>query len=178
MLFFVSPRQINYLVPARLQSGPAVVTVQSGGRTIATGSLLIQTVAPGIFTANADGKGVAAASYLRGAAPPLTQGTVFRCDTAPGSCRPEPIDLGAPTDRVFLQLFATGIRQRSGLSGVTATIGGEPVAVTYAGAQNEHFGLDQINLGPLPRSLAGRGTLTVLVRVDGKDANPVTIAFQ
>jgi uncharacterized protein (TIGR03437 family) len=174
MLFFVSPTQINYLVPARLEPGPAVVNVQSGGRTIATGSLLIQTVAPGIFTANADGKGVAAASYLR-AGPPITTGTAFRCDAAPGTCRPEPIDLGDPADRVFLQLFATGLR--NGLT-VTATIGGETVPVTYAGAQNEYFGLDQINLGPLPRSLSGRGTVMVLVKVDGKDANPVTIAFR
>lgn len=178
LLFFVSPEQINYLVPPELATGPAVVRVISSGRTIATGNLLIQTVAPGIFTANADGKGAAAGSYVRGAGPPLTTGPVFRCDTAPGSCRPEPIDWGAATDSVFLQFFATGIRQRSSLSTVTATVGGEAVPVQFAGAQPQFPGLDQINLGPLPRSLAGRGTVTVVVKVDGKDANPVSIAFQ
>jgi uncharacterized protein (TIGR03437 family) len=176
-LFFVSPRQINYLIPLGVpRPGQAVVRVQSGGRIIAAGSLLIQDIAPGIFTANGDGKGVAAGGYIR-VVPGQAQATgpVFQCDAAPGSCRPEPIELGSPSDSVYLVLFATGLRNRIA---VTTTVGGEAVPVAFAGSQQQHPGLDQINLGPLPRSLAGRGTVPVLVKVDGKDANPVTIAFQ
>ncbi len=39
-------------------------------------------------------------------------------------------------------------------------------------------GVDQLNIGPLPRSLAGRGTVDVIVTVDGKQANTLQVAFQ
>jgi uncharacterized protein (TIGR03437 family) len=63
------------------------------------------------------------------------------------------------------------------LSAVTATIGGVP-AVLYAGAQGTYVGLDQVNLGPLSTSLAGRGEVPISLTVDGKAANTVTVAFQ
>jgi len=62
-------------------------------------------------------------------------------------------------------------------SGASLDIGGMPVAVAYAGKQPEFAGLDQIN-AELPRSLACAGTVTVFVTVDGKPANPVTLAFR
>lgn len=173
-LFFVSQRQINYLVP-ELAAGPATVSLRSGARAGISGTLEIRPVAPGIFTANADGKGVAAGFYIRpGAGRPEPPSPLSRC-AAPGSCRPESIDLGS--DGVFLTLFATGLRGRNLLSPVTVTVGGAAVPVLYAGTQNEYPGLDQINV-VLPPSLAGRGTVTVQVEVDGREANPVTIAIR
>jgi uncharacterized protein (TIGR03437 family) len=56
---------------------------------------------------------------------------------------------------LFLILFGTGLRGRSSLSNVSATIGGVKAPVEYTGAQGEFAGLDQVNLA-LPRSLAGR----------------------
>jgi hypothetical protein len=38
--------------------------------------------------------------------------------------------------------------------------------------------VDQINLGPLPRTLAGRGTIDVVLTVDGKTANTVQLAIK
>jgi hypothetical protein len=38
--------------------------------------------------------------------------------------------------------------------------------------------LDQLNLGPLPRSLASKGELDVVLTVDGRPANVVTLAFR
>jgi uncharacterized protein (TIGR03437 family) len=77
-------------------------------------------------------------------------------------------------DQVFLIGYGTGIRYRSSLSAVTATIGGANADVSFAGAQPAFVGLDQLNLA-VPRSLAGRGAVDVVVRVDGKTANTVTI---
>jgi uncharacterized protein (TIGR03437 family) len=79
-----------------------------------------------------------------------------------------------PVDQVFLIGYGTGIRYRSSLSAVTATIGGTNADVSFAGAQPAFVGLDQLNLA-VPRSLAGRGAVDVVVRVDGKTANTVTI---
>lgn len=60
-LFFVGQNQINYLLPAGTQPGAATVTVLKSNQTSAVGGVSVVSVAPGIFTANAAGTGVAAA---------------------------------------------------------------------------------------------------------------------
>jgi uncharacterized protein (TIGR03437 family) len=133
----------------------------------------IETVAPGIFTANADGKGAPAAAAIT-IAPDLTQTTqeVARCGGTPGSCVTSPIDLGAPGSQVILTLYGTGIRGRSSLAAVRAKIGGVDAEVQYAGAQPQYAGLDQVNV-VIPGALAGRGEVDVVLTVDGKASNTV-----
>ena len=174
-LFYVSPAQINYVEPDGMALGPATITVTSAGQVTGTGDMSIETVSPGLFTANADGKGVPAAAAIT-VAPDLTQTTqeVARCGAAPGSCVPSPIDLGAPGTQVILTLYGTGIRGRSSLAAVTAKIGGLDAAVQYAGVQPQYTGLDQVNV-PIPRALAGRGEVDVVLTVDGKAANTVRV---
>ena len=89
-----------------------------------------------------------------------------------------PIDLGAAGDQVYPILYGTGIRFRSNLANVVVTIGGAPVSVLYAGEAPGFVGLDQINVGPLPRVLIGRGMADVVVTVDGKVANTVKIVIK
>jgi hypothetical protein len=38
--------------------------------------------------------------------------------------------------------------------------------------------MDQINLGPLPASLAGAGLVNLVITADGQVANTVTVGFQ
>ncbi|MEK7753392.1 MAG: kelch repeat-containing protein, partial [Acidobacteriota bacterium] len=60
---------------------------------------------------------------------------------------------------------------------LVATMAGERIAVLSASAQGQFAGLDQVNLGPLPRSFAGRrGTVELTLLVDAALANRVTIA--
>ena len=61
-LLFVSPGQINHLIPAGTAPGAATVTVQSGNGQISSGTVQVAQVAPGIFTANQSGDGVPAGS--------------------------------------------------------------------------------------------------------------------
>ncbi|HKQ76628.1 MAG TPA: SBBP repeat-containing protein [Blastocatellia bacterium] len=61
----------------------------------------------------------------------------------------------------------------SGLSAVRARIGGVDATVSFAGAQGDFVGLDQVNVG-LPRSLAGRGAVDIVLMADGVTANTVT----
>ncbi len=37
---------------------------------------------------------------------------------------------------------------------------------------------DQVNLGPLPRSLVGRGEVQIILDLDGTQTNPVTAVIQ
>jgi uncharacterized protein (TIGR03437 family) len=139
----------------------------------------VEAVAPSLFTANASGLGVAAAVATRVKADgSQSSEVVFQCVAGPGTCVAKPIDLGAAGDRVYLLLFGTGIRGRSGLPAVRLTLDGANVPVDYAGAQSEFAGLDQVNAGPIPRSFAGRGETAVELTVDAKPANIVTISFQ
>ena len=73
--------------------------------------------------------------------------------------------------------FGTGLRNRSALVNVTARIDGIDAATEFAGAQGQYVGLDQINVR-VPKSLAGRGEVTVELIVEGKAANPVRISIK
>ena len=164
-LYFVSPGQVNAVVPAGLKPGPA--TFQVSG---ATGSVTLSWVAPALFTANNDGQGAAAAIVAQTGSPP---DYAFECGAAPGSCVPKPIYVGAP-GQVFLELFGTGIRGRNGITDVTVSVGGVSITPEYAGPQPQYPGMDQVNI-LLPPALAGRGALTIDLSVAGVHANPVAI---
>ena len=102
-------------------------------------------------------------------------GLTFSRDVT-GATTPTPISLGGPNDVVALVLFGTGIRGRSDLSNVKVEVGGQAMQVLYAGPQSEFVGLDQVNV-ILSRSLIGRGQVNVVLTVDGKVANTVTITI-
>ncbi|MDQ3012498.1 MAG: hypothetical protein M3X11_17535, partial [Acidobacteriota bacterium] len=151
-LFFVSPGQVNYLLPAGIAIGEAAVTIQQDGQNgqngnvVAAGLLQIAPVASGLFTADASGRGVPAATVLRVKA----DGTqsyepIATFNTSTNRYEPLPIDLGASSgtgDQLFLIAFGTGLRNCSALPAVTATIGGTNADVSFAGAQGSFAGLD------------------------------------
>jgi uncharacterized protein (TIGR03437 family) len=178
-LLFVGPGQVNFQVPADMAKGRANAVLRRQDGTSVTGSLLIETVAPGLFAANANGQGVGAIGAVRVAADNTqTPLQVMNYDSAQQRFVAVPINLGAETDKVFLSLYLTGLRGVLNSSEVTVEVGGVAVPVTYVGAQSEYVGLDQVNIGPLPRSLAGRGEVQVVVTASGKRVNRVTINIQ
>jgi uncharacterized protein (TIGR03437 family) len=174
-LFYASPAQINLLVPDGFAPGPATLTVRQDSGSSAWAKVAIESVAPGLFSMNSSGQGVGAIIGLRIDASGVRSGVpVFSCG-ATGGCVPVPIDLGAATDQVYLSLYGTGIRGFSSLAGITVTIGGISVPVFGAAAQSLYPGLDQVNVGPLPQTLAGKGASLVVLRVDGRTSNAVTV---
>jgi uncharacterized protein (TIGR03437 family) len=176
-IFFVSPTQVNYQVPAGVALGPATITI-ADRNGVATGQTQIVMVSPGIFTFNANGQGVAAAIAARASANGAqTIEPVAQLDPTQKRYVPVPINLGPETDQVYLILYGTGLRHRSALDAVSVKIGGLEAKTIFAGAQGDYIGLDQINV-LLPRGLVGSGETDVSVTVDGLTANPVTINIQ
>jgi uncharacterized protein (TIGR03437 family) len=176
-LFFVSPNQINYLVPPGTADGVATVTINAADGSLITGTLNVAAVAPGLFTANADGQGVPAALTLRIKADgALLYEMLSRFDQATNRHVATPIDLGPESDQVFLILFGTGARGRSALAAVTARLGGTAAEVLFAGPQGL-VGLDQINVR-IPRSLIGRTDVDVVVTADGRASNIVRVQLK
>jgi len=172
-LIFVSPSQINFLMPA-VAPGPVTVTVTAGSSLVARGTVQVRPSAPGVFSADGNGSGVAAAETAVNVdlVGPVTVSAIFQC-SAPGVCQPIPINLGLDTPTVLI-LFGTGIR---GATSISATIGGMPATVMYAGPQADFPGLDQVNL-PLSLNLRGAGVVNVVLTVDGQMSNPVQVAIQ
>lgn len=177
-LFFVSPTQFNFLIPPGTATGMASVTIRNGETITASSYVQIDNVSPGIFTADATGRGLPAALILRVKSDGTQQyEPVAVFDSVQNKMVAVPVNVSASGDQVYLILFATGLRFRSGLSSVNVTIGGNSSPVTFAGAQGVLFGLDQVNALISP-TLAGRGEVDVSLVVDGVAANTVRISIQ
>ncbi len=178
-LIFVSPTQINYVVPSDLSEGPALFKlIGTAGTPIGAQFAPIRRLSPGLFTANADGRGVAAAVIVRVRSGNVqSYEPVARLDEASGKFVAAQIDLGPGSDFVYLALFGTGWRKTASLSTVTVVIGGVPSQVEYAGKQPTIDGMDQINV-LLSRELIGKGGAVVDVRIDGNLANLVLISIK
>jgi uncharacterized protein (TIGR03437 family) len=176
-LLYASPTQINLIIPAATPVGSAMLTVTSSDGVVTAEPVQVALVSPGLFSANANGSGVAAAVVMRrstGVAD--TFQPVQRFDAPTNQFVANPVDLGPASDQLTLMLFGTGIRGRGSLATVKVTIGGADAPVLFAGPQGMS-GLDQINV-TLPRTLAGRGSVDVVVIADGQTANTVTLTIR
>lgn len=169
-LQFVSPGHINVLMPSGLAVGEGRVRV-STWLGDASAPLSIRRVAPGLFSANATGRGAAAATWLRIAG----NGSRTEGSVVDGAGALAPIDLGGEADQVFVSFFGTGFRNQTS---VKVLIDGLDVPVFGAVAQGQFEGLDQVVVGPLPKALSGRGTVSVQATFDGQTANPLTISIR
>ncbi len=177
-LFFVSPTQINFQITPGLLFGTVLVKVGNNESSVSNGSLLLESVAPGLFSASGTGQGLAAAVALR-VKPNGAQifEPVSRFDQTSGQIVPIQIDLSIAGDQIFLVLFGTGIRFRSSLSASSYNIGGITGTPLYAGMQGDFVGLDQVNL-PLTQNLVGRGAVNVFLIIDGKTSNTLTVSIK
>jgi uncharacterized protein (TIGR03437 family) len=172
-LFFVSPDQVNYQVPAGTANGLATVTVNTGNGGLLTGTVNINSTAPGLFSANSDGQGVPAGIAVRVKA--SGEQTFELISRVEGSrFVPAPLDLGPEGEQVILVLFGTGYRNRNAGGSVSVRIGGTDAEVLFAGPQGDLVGLDQLNVR-LPRTLAGRGEVELVFTVEGRPANTMRV---
>ena len=176
-LFFVAPAQVNFYLPPQLAKGAATVTVTSGDGSLSVGAVNIVDYAPGLFAMNGNGAGVAAATALRIRGSAYYFEVMARFDVETNQWVTLPIEPGPTADRLFVAFYGTGIRGRASLSEVTATLGGEPVAVSYAGAQGNYYGVDQVNI-EIPRELLGRGEMDFVLRINGQESNAVQVSLK
>ncbi|HWB85645.1 MAG TPA: FG-GAP-like repeat-containing protein [Bryobacteraceae bacterium] len=171
-LFFVSPGQVNFVVPNGTALGGATVMAISGNGTTVTGQASILPFAPSLFTAGSSG---IAAAYVVRISPENTQTVQPVFAEQSGGIVPVPIDISGP-DRVYLTLFGTGF-DAANADSTTVSIQGQSASVSYAGPQLQWSGLDQVNV-LLPASLAGSGVASVVLTVAGKPANTVYVAIE
>jgi len=150
-LLYASPNQINFQVPFGV-SGSATVTVTAGGLQTGTKTVPLRNTAPGIFLL---AQGWAAALNQDGsvnsqddAAAPSTVIAVYA--TGLGAVSP-PVATGAQAPAGSLSMVTAE---------VTATIGGQPAAVLFAGLAPGYAGLYQVNL-MVPQLASGNYPLQI-----------------
>jgi uncharacterized protein (TIGR03437 family) len=172
-LLYVSPHQVNFLVPAGTSTGLATVTVMNG--TVAlTGHALIASVAPGLFELNDDDL---AAAYTISVSPGGQQTIQNVFTVRNGSPIASPIDLGPAGEVVYLVLLGTGIRNAS-VAQATVSIGGASAQIVGLGPAPGIDGLDQVKVLMPKDQVNLHGNVQVDLNVQGAAANPVTIDIQ
>lgn len=151
-IFFVSPSQVNFHVPAATELGTAEVIVTNPDGFQSKGTVTTLRAAPGIFTYSGDGLG---------------EGVILNADTL----QPGPFD---PTSgNLRLIIFSTGVRNGTTVS---VTAGGRALTLESIVQTSNMPGMDEIHV-LVPADLRGAGKVDLVVRVDGRDSNPVTVEF-
>lgn len=151
-IFFVSPTQVNFLVPAATEIGAAEVIVTNSEGFRSRGTVPALRAAPGVFTVSGDGLG---------------EGVILDADTLQRG----PFD---PTSgNLRLTIFSTGVR-----SGTEAavTARGQAFTIESVMASPDLPGLDEVHV-LVPADLRGAGTIALVVRADGRESNPVETTF-
>lgn len=160
-LFFVSPNQINYAVPADTETdGPATVVVTDAqGTVLAQGMLNVVNTMLSIFTSNSAGTGAPAALS--------TPDGVSYAAVGNGDGSSNVVPAGQ-----YLVLFGTGIRGE--LADIKCFIGGTEAPVLYAGLQGGFLALYQVNV-QIPSALANQGQVELYLTDSHTVSNTVTI---
>src|SRR5262249_16727482 len=151
---------------------------ENNGALVAVTAINAVRIAPGIFTADASGKGYPAAQVLRVRANGSQTYEPVVTRNAAGQLVGRPIDLGPEGEQGFTVLYGTGANAGGIQTTSAATIGEVAAEIQYLGQAPGLFGVDQINLR-IPRSLKGVGKdVDVKLTVDGSAANTVKIYIQ
>jgi len=170
-IFYTWSQQIAVVVPWEATPGPALVTVQNGDRVLVQLPVTVVRSAPGIFTSSGATAGQALAfnranGVANSTANPVQHGgTVTIYVTGVGDVSPAVADGAADAAGYAKPLLP-----------VTATIGGVPAEVAYAGGDNGLSpGTIRIDL-TVPESVTGNA-VPVVIAIGNNSSQPgVTIA--
>lgn len=168
-LFFVSPGLINFQIPFEAPLGGSSVKVTRGAKTSDAQQVNIVPASPGIYTVNASSQG--AIVNLRGqlvdsTAPAAAGDFVLVLCTGLGATTPA-VATGAPVP--------IGVPAAANLP-VSATVGGIPALVSFAGLAPGYVGLNQVNI-QIPSGVALGDSVPLVLTENGISSNTVTLAI-
>jgi uncharacterized protein (TIGR03437 family) len=173
-LIYVSPAQINFVVPDGASIGTSNVMILGAGGSSQTTTAQIQNTAIAVFSLDASGSG---------------PGAILNAVTY----QPAPFLVETPANfgsdkRTRLAVYATGVRYAgnpahdpsitdvsSNLSAQATDANGNTYGLTveYAGPAPGFFGLDQVNV-VLPPELDGGGAVSIAITAEQVTSNLVT----
>jgi uncharacterized protein (TIGR03437 family) len=165
-MFYSTPGQLGIQIPFEVTGTSATIRVTVSGQTSVPRTFSIDTVAPGVFTTTADGKGTAAVLHQDGVTPV----------TAQNPAKPNEVVVFFVTGLgVLAPPLATGEPSSLNRTGnPIVTIDGSSAEILFAGAAPGFVGLNQINVRIPPNTRTG-ASIPVLITASGKQSNAVTI---
>jgi uncharacterized protein (TIGR03437 family) len=178
-LLYVSPTQINAVVPYGSAGGTAQQAVARHGSSLSVPQRVPLAAAdPAFFTTNASGQGqghiyvIPPPKYdtqiLAGSSTPATAGDILTMYCTGLGAVNQPVTAGSAAPSQPLA-YTVGT--------VTVSIGGQPAKVSFAGLAPGFAGLYQIN-ATVPSGVPTGNQIPVVIMVDGISSPVVTIAVQ
>ncbi len=167
-MFYSTPGQLGIQIPFELTGQTsAEIQVTVAGQTSLSSTLILAPFAPGIFTVNQQGTGLAAALHEDGVTPlaelsPAQPGEVIVFFGT---------GLGAVTPPLATGEASAGNQT---VSVAMVTIDGIPAEVLFSGAAPGFVGLNQINLR-IPVNTRTASNIPVVLTIGGMQSNSVTI---
>jgi uncharacterized protein (TIGR03437 family) len=174
-LIYAGPTQINALIPYDLPPGAYSLKVQRANAVSSTAAVLIAGASPGVFSVDNSGTGQGAITNAVTGAVADSRHPVHAGDyitvylTGIGSVVPV-VDaaVAAPSEPPLASVIGNS---------VTATIGGIPATVAFAGLAPGFAGLGQVNL-IVPSGVQSGDAVPVVVTAAGSVAPAVTISVR
>jgi uncharacterized protein (TIGR03437 family) len=169
-LYVVTPGQINAQLPYEVAAGAAALVVATDSGRSAPAAFTVSSAAPGIFVYAGSSRAIAANQdgTLNSPDNPESRGRVIVCYvTGLGTVDPPvPTGLSAPLD----------VLSRASAQ-VSATIGGAPAPVDFAGLAPGFVGLGQINV-TVPDEAASGAAIPLIIEIAGQKSQPATISIR
>lgn len=147
MMHYVSPGQVNFIVPEGVGTGSAQVSVHNGANGI-QGTMTVRGGGPGVFALSGIGTG---------------QGAVLHSSL----WRSGPFSVTTNGQPTHLSIYMTGLDLSVP---PVVKVGGIPVEVTWHGKAPGFAGLQQVNI-KLPSTMAGIGMAPMTVTSAGETSN-------
>lgn len=169
-LLFVSPQQINLVVPDQVSDGLYSVRVLQGGRFLEAFTP-VESSAPGLFYSETDKGRFAAATLLRVRSDGSRSVESLLAVDSSGNSVPVPLKMGAPDEKLYLSFYGTGVRDQE----ISLFIDAKKYPVLFSGPQGSMPGFEQINVD-VPAALQSKAEATILVSVKSRDGETLESA--
>ena len=177
-LQFVSAGLINAVVPFETPvNGFQELLISQNGTYSLPESVVVASVSPAIFTQSETGQGAGVIVVYK------SNGTVYETSsTQPASAGDLLLIYAAglgPVDPAVADGMAAPLSAPfpATVNPVTATVGGQPAQVQFAGLAPGYAGVYQVNV-IVPPGVAAGATVPVILTVGGFSSAPVTVAIQ
>jgi uncharacterized protein (TIGR03437 family) len=185
LLLYVSPSRISFLVPQGLPQGELEVLVTSQDGYVSRGAVVVNNIAPALFTADGSGAGQAlsmnrsepaSASYEVSSPHALgadkrTRVTLFATGISAGAANVNP----ANDVRMANGQIVVNVAESVSVEARTADGRLYQLPVEFAGTPEGRLpGLDQINVMLLPE-LRGAGLVDLTIIINGQRSNTAAI---
>jgi uncharacterized protein (TIGR03437 family) len=163
---YASSSQINFQIPWETKAGSATVEVSVNGLATAQVNVTVEAAAPGLFVQGSHAVVQNSDFSLNSSSNPAkVGGTILTYLTGAGAVSHQPADGAAAGSSPLSEVTST----------VTASIGGQTAAVSFAGLAPGFVGLWQVNV-VVPSGLTTAGNYPLTVTVGGQTSNSANVS--